>query len=227
MPAVTLPKPLSAYVGLVVATIGDAKGEGRSAAAQVAHLPLSAAGQLLTARHRYDELAEQGDFVVELVVNLVRQRLGSDGSDGDGSADWLNDEFSAASEATAQYAETFADELEDNAGFFEELDVIAPEAQPEPTPAPERATPMQQLEQFSVPAEIGAEAGGLKKAEDLPLEDFDHMSGPQLRGRLRKLDRVELVQLLDYERAHANRVGIILMLENRLTKLIEEQGPAA
>ena len=82
MPAVTLPKPLSAYVGLVVATIGDAKGEGRSAAAQVAHLPLSAAGQLLTARHRYDELADQGDFVVELVVNLVRQRLGSDGGDG-------------------------------------------------------------------------------------------------------------------------------------------------
>ena len=48
------------------------------------------------------------------------------------------------------------------------------------------------------------------------------MSAPQLRGRLRRLDRVQLVQLLDYERAHADRVGIILMLENRLAKLIAE-----
>jgi hypothetical protein len=83
---------------------------------------------------------------------------------------------------------------------------------------------MQQIEQFSVPAEIGEQAGGLKSAADLPLKDFDHMSGPQLRGRLRTLDRVQLVQLLDYERAHADRVGIVLMLENRLTKLLADGG---
>jgi hypothetical protein len=54
----------------------------------------------------------------------------------------------------------------------------------------------------------------------LPLKDFDGMTGPQLRGRLRTLDQVQLVQLLDYERAHANRVPIVLMLENRITKLL-------
>jgi hypothetical protein len=81
-------------------------------------------------------------------------------------------------------------------------------------------TPLEQLEQFSVPPEVGAQAGGLKTAADLPLKDFDHMTGPQLRGRLRTLDQVQLVQLLDYERVHANRVPIVLMLENRLTKLL-------
>ena len=47
-------------------------------------------------------------------------------------------------------------------------------------------------------------------------------------SHLRRLDRVQLVQLLDYERAHADRVGIVLLLENRLAKLIAapEQEPS-
>ncbi len=178
-----VPKPLSAYVGLLVASLEDAKGEGRSTAAQVAHLPLAAAGQLLTVRRRYDELAATGGVIIDFVVDLARQRYGAGIEE---SSDWLGDEVSAVSDRLA-------------------------------------TTPMQQIEQFSVPATVGAQAGGLKTAKDLPLEDFDHMSGPQLRGRLRTLDRVQLVQLLDYERAHADRVGIVLMLENRLSKLLAAQ----
>ena len=71
-----------------------------------------------------------------------------------------------------------------------------------------------------MPKEIGAQAGGLKSAADLPLEDFDHMSGAAAARPAAHLDRVQLVQLLDYERAHANRVPIVLMLENRITKLL-------
>ena len=41
--------------------------------------------------------------------------------------------------------------------------------------------------------------------DELPLPDFDHHTVPQLRGRLRTLGLAELVQLRDYEQAHAAR----------------------
>ena len=44
--------------------------------ARIARLPLATFGQLLTARRRYDELAEQGDVVVGAVVGMVRHAPG-------------------------------------------------------------------------------------------------------------------------------------------------------
>ena len=286
----SLPKPLSAYVGLLVASLEEARAAGHSTAGQVARLPLAAAGQLLSARTRYDELAQTGDMVVDIVVGMVRQRFGSGQEE---ASEWIGDELSSAkgrasaakamtTEAAEQVAEklagaagkaattvtslagsrsqpkndkadlssTLTDTIEGNitAPVAEALEkaaervaataaalepepevvvtqpavVIEPKTEPEPAV---KLTPMQQIEQFSVPEEIGKQAGGLKTAADLPLADFDHMSAPQLRGRLRKLDRVELVQLLDYERAHADRVGIILLLENRLAKMLAAGEP--
>jgi hypothetical protein len=55
--------------------------------------------------------------------------------------------------------------------------------------------------------------------EELPLADFDHMTLGSLRGRLRRLDAPALEQLLAYERAHAHRVAVVTMLENRLAKV--------
>ncbi|MDQ1631751.1 MAG: hypothetical protein QOC80_1723, partial [Frankiaceae bacterium] len=43
-----------------------------------------------------------------------------------------------------------------------------------------------------------------------------------LRGRLRRLDDVSLLQLLDYEQAHASRLPILSMLQNRLRRVIED-----
>lgn len=305
MSETTLPKPLAAYVGLVVATVEDARGTDRSAAAAVAHLPLATVVQLLTARQRYDQLAVQGDVIADAVVGIVRQRFGSGADEAD---EWIGEQFASLRTTTTggpngggskfeQIAEEFETLIEDT--LVDPLDeaaerlaeqqaaadeaafapatppeavkpkpapkpkavkqvtpakpkpvakaapiakpakpaksakpnaasapspVLAPTPTPTPTPAPAPAagptpTPLQQLDSFSVAPGIGAAAGGLKSASDLPLADFDHMSGPQLRGRLRTLDRVQLVQLLDYERAHAHRVGIVLMLENRLVKL--------
>lgn len=57
---------------------------------------------------------------------------------------------------------------------------------------------------------------------DLPLADYDHLTLGSLRGRLRRLDPVDLGTLRDYERAHANRLPVVTMLENRLRKLAEE-----
>lgn len=70
-----------------------------------------------------------------------------------------------------------------------------------------------------VAADVEAAAGTVLDHDELPLPDFDHMTLGQLRGRLRTLDLVSLVQLRDYEEAHANRLQIVAMLNNRITKV--------
>jgi hypothetical protein len=55
----------------------------------------------------------------------------------------------------------------------------------------------------------------------LPLADFDHQTVPQLRGRLRTLTVPELVQLRDYESAHASRARVLTLLDNRIARLSE------
>jgi hypothetical protein len=54
---------------------------------------------------------------------------------------------------------------------------------------------------------------------ELPLPDYDHLTLPSLRARLARLDLTALVQILDYERAHANRLPVTTMLENRIAKV--------
>jgi hypothetical protein len=58
--------------------------------------------------------------------------------------------------------------------------------------------------------------------DELPLPDFDHQTVPQLRGRLRSLDLAELVQLRDYEQAHAARLPVLTLLDNRIAKLLAD-----
>jgi hypothetical protein len=66
----------------------------------------------------------------------------------------------------------------------------------------------------------GAELGHT----DLPLADFDHQTVPQLRGRLRTLGLPQLVQLRDYEQAHARRLPVLTLLDNRIAKLTDDAG---
>jgi hypothetical protein len=62
---------------------------------------------------------------------------------------------------------------------------------------------------------VGAELS----AAELPLTDFDQLSIGSLRSRLPRLGRDELVQLLSYERAHARRLQVVTMIENRIAKV--------
>ena len=80
---------------------------------------------------------------------------------------------------------------------------------------------------MQIPAELRSAAGPFRSHDDLPLPEFDHMTLGSLRGRLRRLDGVSLVQLLDYEQAHAARLPIISMLQNRLRRVIEDGEPPA
>ena len=55
--------------------------------------------------------------------------------------------------------------------------------------------------------------------DELPLPDYDHMTLGSLRGRLRSLDVAQLVTVRAYEKAHADRLPVVTMLDNRIAKL--------
>jgi hypothetical protein len=59
----------------------------------------------------------------------------------------------------------------------------------------------------------------------LPLQDYDQLSGKNLEHRIRSLDESQLRTLLEYERAHADRLWAKMLLENRIRQLAEGGTP--
>ena len=55
--------------------------------------------------------------------------------------------------------------------------------------------------------------------DELPLPNYDHMTLGSLRGRLVRLSLEDLLALRAYEKAHADRLAVVTMLENRIAKL--------
>ncbi|UQS27137.1 lipid droplet-associated protein [Amycolatopsis thermalba] len=53
----------------------------------------------------------------------------------------------------------------------------------------------------------------------LGLANYDELTLPQLRARLRRFSLAELEELLEYERAHANRAQFVGMLARRITNV--------
>jgi hypothetical protein len=62
--------------------------------------------------------------------------------------------------------------------------------------------------------------------DQLPLPDYDHLPVAGLTSRIRTLDAQGLETLLGYERAHANRVQVITIMENRLQSLRDGAQPS-
>lgn len=77
--------------------------------------------------------------------------------------------------------------------------------------------------------EVVAESGApvLVAHDELPLPDYDHMTLGSLRGRLRALSVDQLVQIRAYEKAHADRLPVITMLDNRIAKLASDASAEA
>src|SRR3954447_5362656 len=75
MPSVpaSLPKPLSAYVGLLASTAQTARDAVRQGPAGAVRLPLLALTEVLSSRERYNELAERG----EILLHRILTRFGS------------------------------------------------------------------------------------------------------------------------------------------------------
>jgi len=56
-------------------------------------------------------------------------------------------------------------------------------------------------------------------ATSLPVPNYDTLTVPSLRARLRNLDRAQLHTLIDYEKAHAGRADVLTMFERRIARL--------
>src|SRR3954470_18651736 len=59
--------------------------------------------------------------------------------------------------------------------------------------------------------------------EALPIPDFDNVSLGSLRGRLRSLSLQQLVVLREWEQAHAHRLPVITLLDNRIAKVSAQE----
>jgi hypothetical protein len=58
--------------------------------------------------------------------------------------------------------------------------------------------------------------------DELPIPDFDNVSLGSLRARLRSLSVEDLVRLREWEQAHANRLPVVTLLDNRIAKVSAE-----
>ena len=59
----------------------------------------------------------------------------------------------------------------------------------------------------------------MTERDDLPLPDYDHLPLGGLTSRIRTLDQAGLETVLEYERAHGNRLPVVEVLQNRLEAL--------
>jgi hypothetical protein len=62
--------------------------------------------------------------------------------------------------------------------------------------------------------------------DTLPLPDYDHLPLGGLTSRIRTLDAAGVETLLEYERAHGNRLPVVEVLRNRLSALHEGAQPS-
>lgn len=186
--------PLAAAVGLVAV-----------AADQVRHLPHLVpvvVRQLGTARQRYDELAQHGQDVL---------------------AGRLPERHPVAPVPGLTDIEVLEVLEVDEVDGVVEVDVPVHEPA---TVVPAVRPPLGRSEPVTLPEAVLEEVAQLTPGadlahDDLPLDDFDHLTVPQLRGRLRTLELPRLVQLRDYEQAHAHRLPVLTLLDNRIAGLTE------
>lgn len=202
---VRMPSPLKAAVGLAATAAGGL----RRLPTLLVGLPPAVARQVETARQaareRYDELALHGRDV------LAARHAGSSTT----AAPAVPDGAGAPSAPTAP------------------AELVVPVATDEPaTSVPADEVPIGRAEPVEIPDAVLDEVAQLTPGDelahaDLPLPDFDHLTVPELRGRLRTIALPELVQLRDYEQAHARRLPVLTLLDNRIAKLVEPGGAPA
>jgi len=121
----------------------------------------------------------------------------------------------AASDAAEKAVETLREEAD------EAPDEAPDEEPPLPTAAEVGAPGVAAPEAEAVSAQLRREHSvpATPTRKDLPIDDFDSASLPSLRARLRSLTIEDLVILREYELAHAHRLPVLTMLDNRIAKL--------
>jgi hypothetical protein len=97
----------------------------------------------------------------------------------------------------------------------EDTSKAPPTTTPLVSEAPGAAEPAAESEQAVTESAVIPEAS----ATSLPLPNYDNLTVPSLRARLRNLDPAQLRALVDYEKAHAGRADVLTMFERRIAKL--------
>jgi hypothetical protein len=230
-----VPTPLAAALGLVPTVIDGA----RRLPGKAVQLPVLAVSSALTAldtaKREYDELAGRGE---RLVARLH-------GTSFDEFEDRVEDmlqgtplatPYDKAEDAAEDAVEKVRDLLDKakpgvQAKATRTAEAEAPKGEPTPV-AP--SGPIERVDTAANPevvevVEAVSEATTAPEVADhdeLPLPDYDHMTLGSLRGRLRSLSVVQLVQVRDYEKAHANRLPVVTLLDNRIAKLATDENAA-
>jgi hypothetical protein len=64
-----------------------------------------------------------------------------------------------------------------------------------------------------------SDSTGVPDRAELPIPEYDHLPIGSLQGRIRSLPEADLVTLLRYEQAHADRLPAVLAMQTRLEEL--------
>lgn len=229
----TLPSPVAAAIGLLPATLDGVK----RLPVKAVQLPILALSSALTTmdvlRREYDDLAERGEQLVAKLRGEVVERADEledrvgDLVHGSPLAE-ANGRLGEALQGVTSFAPDAAEvkqALTAPAGFAT-ADPEAPKGGPTPKATEPDSTRIDTAASPSVVAAVEqavASVSGGSAAEvtrdELPLPDYDHMTLGSLRGRMRALSVEQLVGVRAYEKAHADRLPIVTMLDNRIAKL--------
>ena len=149
------------------------------------------------------------------VTDKVRNKPADAGKTANGAAPETAAPQNVAPETTAPVADPKTETPE-----TAKPDTIAPETVAEPdtiapeTVAPQTIAPETIAPESATPKPVAPEGG-----TEAPLPNYDDLTIASVRARLRNLSREQLDQLVDYEKAHANRADFIAMFERRIAKV--------
>jgi hypothetical protein len=198
----SLPLPLRVAAGLAATAVEHA----RDLPAKLAGLPVTVASQALQMSMRVQqqvtELAIKGDEVLAGLRPVEEAPAWA-------TFDEDQDEKSYDASHPAPFDQVVADWPAMPTNGYRDVAI----AEDDEDTAIDDADPWT-LEERALAEETVADVAGT----DGPggLTNYDELSLPQLRARLRRFTIDELEELLDYERAHANRPAFVGMLSRRI-----------
>ncbi len=198
-----LPLPIRVAAGLAAAGVDRA----RRLPEQIAGLPVTAVSRVLQTsmrvQQRITELAIRGDAVLSLCIPTQE------------TPPWATfDEdldVPVPPPRAGEAVVTPTDTSDEVAGTLENVPTKA-------QPSEDGAKPREEATEQPEPTQSGpVQSGPAEAGTEPPLSGYDEMTLPQLRARLRTLSEQQLQQLLEHERAHADRAPFVTMLTNRIT----------
>lgn len=235
-----VPTPVAAALGLVPAALDGV----RALPSRAAQLPLLVLSSTLTgldrARREYEDLATRGERLLarwkgtsfDDLEDRVEDRLRGTplARPYDAVEDALEDAGEVLQDASATVTRAVRAGAR-RAATARSVPGPANRAAPAtgPTPAGTRTDTAAAADVVQTVEQVveRTPAGQVESHDELPLPDYDHMTLGSLRGRLRSLTVEQLVQVRDYEKAHASRLPVVTMLDNRIAKLATDQAASA